>query len=66
MAGDRRSSEEEEIKLLQMSIDERLAALEKKVDELEKAVQPEHIARALASELEIAFIEACQAIKTEE
>ena len=52
--------------MLQMSIDERLAALEKKVDELEKAVQPEHIARALASELEIAFIEACQAIKTEE
>ena len=54
--------------MLQMSMDERLTALEKKVAELEKAVQPEHIARVLASklELEMAFIEACQAIKAEE
>lgn len=52
--------------MLQMSMDERLTALEKKVAELEKAVQPEHIARVLASKLEMAFIEACKAIKAEE
>jgi len=52
--------------LLQMSMDERLAVLEKKMAELEKAVQPEHIARVLASKLEMAFIEACKAIKAEE
>jgi len=47
-------------------MDECLTALEKKVAKLEKAVQPKHVARVLASKLEMAFIEACQAIKAEE
>ena len=66
MAGDGKRSKKGEIELLPMSVDERLTALEKKVAELEKAVQPEHIARVLASKLEMEFIEACKAIKAEE
>ena len=43
---------DEYLTVLEEKMDERLTALEKKMEELEKVVQPEHIARVLTSKLE--------------